>query len=344
MNKEIGSEFWQSSASTEAGPGRQGADAACLISGMAAIDHIIKDIRHHRPFRSVAVPSYCCESMILPFLNRGVKVFFYNVSAASLSVDADDRWDGILLIDYFGYDMPEMVALAKKYAGAGRVVIYDSTHKLNGNPRLEAFADYGLISYRKWCYANFAEAFSYRQPFWEPSPSAINGRYISLRHDAALQKTAYIQGDAVEKSSFLQLYGKAEEELDHNYAEFSGVPSFIDTEDILSRRRANAKVLTNALSSLPGAHLWRPSVSENDSPLFVPLLVDKKQRSKLKQYLISRDIYCPVHWPFSSWHGPHSDLYDEEISLICDQRYDRKDMMRIAETLYDFFDAERQVF
>ena len=71
--------------------------------------------------------------------------------------------------------------------------------------------------------------------------------------------------------------------------------------------------------------------------MFVPILVDPHIRNDLRSYLINRAIYCPVHWPKSPYHGVCNELYDMELSLVCDQRYDFADMDRVLQAIKDYF-------
>lgn len=81
-------------------------------------------------------------------------------------------------------------------------------------------------------------------------------------------------------------------------------------------------------------------LSGADVPLFVPILVNEC-RSELRSYLIRQEIYLPIHWPITDVHGDLNKrtrrLYDEELSVVCDQRYSVKDMQRIVQLIADFF-------
>ena len=68
-----------------------------------------------------------------------------------------------------------------------------------------------------------------------------------------------------------------------------------------------------------------------DCPLFVPIIT--KKRNEIRQFLTDNKIYCPVHWPKPA--GCESNLYDTELSLICDQRYSEEDMKRLVEVLLE---------
>ena len=77
----------------------------------------------------------------------------------------------------------------------------------------------------------------------------------------------------------------------------------------------------------------------NDCLLFVPLLVSEEVRDSLKQHLISESIYCPVHWPLprqSSLQKCNTTIYNQELSLINDQRYNLLDMQRLVTTIGEF--------
>ena len=65
--------------------------------------------------------------------------------------------------------------------------------------------------------------------------------------------------------------------------------------------------------------------------MFVPIIVPNGKRDALRRHLIRNEIYCPVHWPRPE--GCVSNLYDGELSLICDQRYGIEDMDRLISTL-----------
>ena len=103
-----------------------------------------------------------------------------------------------------------------------------------------------------------------------------------------------------------------------------------------SNRRSNATILMEAFKDW----LLFPELKDGNCPMFVPILVPERKRNELRQYLIENEIYCPVHWPLSSYHvleDRERFIYDNELSLVCDQRYDKNDMARIVEAINDFW-------
>ena len=77
---------------------------------------------------------------------------------------------------------------------------------------------------------------------------------------------------------------------------------------------------------------------QNKVPLFVPIFVEPVKRDRIRKRMFENNIFCPIHWKNIANdinNLPSNILYDMELSLICDQRYDLKDMERIIEILAD---------
>ena len=109
----------------------------------------------------------------------------------------------------------------------------------------------------------------------------------------------------------------------------------IDIGFIRRKRRENASVLMDGLRDM----LMFPALEDTDCPMFVPVIVPDGKRDGLRCLLTSAEIYCPVHWPLSRYHSPDETsmrIYDNELSLVCDQRYSVNDMDRIVETVKKF--------
>lgn len=333
---EIGSEFWEK-CFPDLFIKKEKQNIAYLLSGRTALDYIIKDIKATQTFRKAMLPSYCCESMIEPFIRNDVEVQFYTVTQDEIDYPENDA-EVILLIDYFGYGNSVNRKLAMMEQKHGKMVIYDATHKLN---EWEFPADYVFCSYRKWLYCNFAVVWKKRGKFIARHLNDINRTYIDLRNQAAMYKARYISGEVVDKSKYMKLFAKAELLLEKDYVGYAGKPMCLDTRELIENRRKNAQYLMSKLKGAKNFLLWRSKISDTDAPLFVPILVKKGYRDRLRNYLITHQIYCPVHWPVSEYHcGVAKDgriIYEEELSLICDQRYSIADMKREVKAIKEFY-------
>ena len=334
MIREIGSEFWQQypPVFTEVAE-----NEAYLLSGRTALRFIIDDIFKYRKIRKVLLPSYCCESMIQPFLSMGIDVQFYQVDFSHINYPYENDADVILLIDFFGYTNPKNYEIARVEKQAGKIIIYDATHKINGNPQVQQYADYSFCSYRKWFFCNCSQAIKHNGSFSKDITLTTNNHYIDIRNKAALKKAEYIAGATNEKDVFLSEFSQAEHILDNDYVGYSGEQVSFDINEILSKRRENAEYLISQLRKFSEIKLWKEEIQSGDAPLFVPILVEPHIRNGLRSALIKENIYCPIHWPKSSFHGACNELYDMELSLICDQRYDIADMERMIKVIKEYF-------
>ncbi len=340
---EIGGEFWTDSGNViKTIIENFIEDTAYLLSGRTALDFIIRDIQKTKPIKSILMPSYCCESMLEPFFKHNIKVGFYCVTPNGINYDFSNSYDSVLVMDYFGFTSPQMIQIAQREFKNGKTVIYDSTHKLFGNELLKNHSHYSVLSYRKWLYCNFAVAVKNYGKFEVLKPIDLNYEYVELRDLASQLKQKYITENAGNKDEFLSLYSKAQKILKTNYANFRGLPVNIDFEIICEKRKANALQLVEGLSDVNGIRLLNSVIGQDDVPLFVPILVASEMRAGLHKYLVSKNIYCPLHWPISDMHFLNDEeklIYNSEISLVCDQRYSKEDMAREISEIKKFLNS-----
>lgn len=346
MMKEIGSEFWEQLELKITCQERTEPDNTVnLLSGRTALDFIIRDIKASQTFQNVVIPSYCCESMIEPFVRNDVTVHFYKINYDTLVFPVQKDFDAILILDYFGYEDKNVEEIAKWTKTAGKIVIYDATHKINGHSTLMKYVDYSFCSYRKWFYCNYANVTKSNGAFRIKKPSAYHEKYCALRNQAADLKTIYMKNDNTDKTRFLRLYYEAENVLEGDYIGYIGKPIKINLDEIIKIRRENARFLIRELESVPEIRLWKNTIGDDDVPLFVPIFMKPEVKSELRKRLIENDIYCPVHWPISNLHkidDKESDIYLEELSLVCDQRYGVDDMKREVKIIKAFIGEQKK--
>jgi hypothetical protein len=234
----------------------------------------------------------------------------------------------LFLMDYFGYTNDTNISFDSG------TVIRDVTHSVFSKTYSDA--DYYFGSLRKWCgfkTGGFAVGVNFEE-------LPCDEKYIELRKHAMDAKSEYICGKS-ESKEYLDVFAQAEEYLDG--CSMAGadpaetvLASHLNVERIKEQRRKNASVLLDSLGEIA----MFKELEENDCPLFVPIMVSEKNRDELRRYLIEKQIYAPIHWPISRHHkldGKTKEIYDCEISLVCDQRYGESDMYRTVEAINSFF-------
>ncbi|OQB25780.1 MAG: hypothetical protein BWY11_00157 [Firmicutes bacterium ADurb.Bin182] len=337
IRNEIGSEFWRRPeprvSSATVSPDSQ--FHRYFISGRTALEHIIADIKVHNGEFSVALPSYCCYSMIEPFIRNGIRrLKFYDVLVGDEGFELNtelSNTDVVFIMDYFGVTSEATTGLVQQASDQGILTVLDTTQSIFCKSTDLEKVDYSFCSYRKWFYTNAAYA-NAKNGFISEMPIICDSNYTSARNAAAKAKEAYMSGESDSKD-YLGIYHSADLALKDDYSGYTPEKTeidyvlHIDSERIASARRENARRLIKGLSGLANDKfsIVLPQVKDCDAPLFVPIILDESERNGLRRYLISRDIYCPIHWGLTDYHNDLSDrqrnIYHTELSLICDQRY-----------------------
>lgn len=349
---EIGSEFWiseKAASSTKFYLPDQAwlGQKQYYVSGRTALYAIIKEIIASSLYKhplTAYLPSLCCHTMIEPFLQHDVSVDFYPVVFRDGSlhqlIDNKKQCDMILVMDYFGF-ASEQVALPDN-----AIIIRDMTHALyssNTDAKISS-ADYVFASYRKWGAVTGVGVACKKIGEWESASKRYYSKYISLRNRGYKLKAQYISGKAIEKREFLEIFNNAEELLERDYIDYKADDEAISLAATLydcmsNKRRKNAKILFEGLKSLSVVEPMFKSLTFGEVPLFVPVLVKDGQRDALRKYLIENAVYCPIHWPITNIHKLTAEeqfIYSSELSLICDQRYTEKEMLRQLELIRSF--------
>lgn len=317
MAKEIGSEFHR--VIPDSGHGliypRQG---SLVFSGRTAIEAVLKNLPEAH---TVLLPSYCCDSMIVPFRDAGIDVSFYKVEwDDGLKVRIDGSADILLWCNYFGFrnEMPSF----------NGVIIEDITHSILSKFPSHPQSDYLVASLRKWEPVNCGGYCSVDVEGNTPSDD-----FIRLKSAAMELKTEYLRDSGKKKKEkYLQMFAESNHWLAEHYSGLSIDPfsrDYLGSADVEQQRRIrreNAKALYEGLS---GKVQFMFPAENMDCPLFIPILLPN--RNEVRAHLTKNEIYCPVHWPKPE--GCESNIYDLELSLICDQRYGVEDMKRIVSVI-----------
>lgn len=327
---EIGSEFWDV-PTIKKSYSLWSDSTQWFLSGRSALQAIVKELE---TCHTVAMPSWCCDSMIKPFIDVGMDVHFYPIYwegglIREISLDCDV----LFLMDYFGYTTD-----TSEFGDYNGVVIRDVTHSIFSTTYSDA--DYYFGSLRKWCGV-WTGGYAWKQNghMLQIEQSEDHG-FVKLREQAMRQKAEYMDGLRSDKD-YLKVFGDADESLESvGIAPASSrdmeLATKLDIGFIRTQRRENAEVLRTAFSE----QLVFPEMKSADIPLFVPVLVPEGKRDILRQYLIKNAIYCPIHWPVSKYHKLSEKeylIYDNELSLVCDQRYTQEDMYRMVEVIKQFW-------
>ncbi len=327
-----------------------GMDSRYTLCGRTALELLLRDALQERGIRKAYLPSYCCHTMIEPFVAKGINAVFYDVfftdTGISCAFDEENDCELVFLMDYFGFQNEKTVAVAKSQKAKGKVVVYDATHALFCEDMDYSPYDYVFGSFRKWFGVN--AGFCAKWGGWRTVPRLEqNMPYTNMRNTAFEEKRRFMAGQPVEKESFLRAFARAEESLETDYVGYGPDPESlqiletVNVDYIRRKRRENATVAIERINRMASSAVGSPyrQVRDGDCPLFVPLEVVPGIRADLRLKLIQNRVYLPIHWPLSDLHRTNSEsrlIYDMEMSFVCDQRYSPEDMERATEMIRSF--------
>lgn len=295
------------------------------------------------------MPAWGCESMIAPFITRGIDVSFYDVELCTdeksyvesgnsevkykTNTDSVDETAILYLTNYFGYENTLNPDVIRQFKAKGALIIYDRTHSLMVEDDLYmTLADYSFASIRKWMgVIGGAVVEGVRAYLLKPCP------YLDCKKQAMQMKQYYMAGDnTVDKQSFLKLYGEFGHHLSEDYHSYEMDDlsyALYKSEDLGAmrhKRRENAEHLHRHLKGVR----FIGELTANVVPLFVPVFFENKElRDAVRRKLVEAQIYCPIHWPKPEQVPTGfkaNKIYDTELSLICDHRYSIDDMERLV--------------
>lgn len=300
---------------------------------------ILEDIRKQFPGSGVILPNYLCSSVAevpnrlgIPFKHYPVNNnFLPDVDSLRKLLECNDEKWAVLLIAYYGLvDLNDTItAIRREFPGT--TIIVDDVQNFYGFGQYTDY-DYCFTSYRKWFAVPDGGDVLTKNGTRELSGFTEEPNYVQYKVAGNLLKN---HGDLIDERVALELLEKGEVMMDSEYLYRCSDVSRelfkkIDFARVEIRRRTNAKILHDGLEQLNIKHLY----DEDKTPLFVPIIVPNRDR--LRKRFFSEMIFAPVHWPVESKYlQGTNELYKNELSLICDQRYDEADMERILRVIRD---------
>lgn len=352
---EIGSEFWGNDGfyddKVKRTPIVFTGQMKGFMCGRTALDYIIRDAVVDMGLESVLLPSYCCHTMIEPFLKNGIRIRFYSVKIGEKGflreLPEPDKNEALYLMPYFGFE--DLDVYEKSQIKQWKFCILDNTHSCFIDSVIQ-YEDlnikYVFASYRKWAnIIGYAAAYKVGSDFRFLPEFVSSKTYLAIKEQACHKKKLYIEENSGNKDEFLHLYKEAERMLDVDYVDHAALEAGIAAYEQFNRvkmkkcRRENAKFLLRELGRLENVGIPFTSIKKDDCPLFVPILLQEDLRNHLRAYLIEKGIFCPIHWPISPVHElgiEEKKIYRQELSIICDQRYDLSDMQKIIDYICGF--------
>jgi dTDP-4-amino-4,6-dideoxygalactose transaminase len=349
---EIGSEFWFDNFPEESFSKEipywltKYGDTILTSSGRGAISLILKQVTPHN--KSVLLPAYICDSVILPFIEYGYTCCFYEVDEnLSPIIDSIKEYKNIgvfIHMGYYGFQTNiGLSSVLQYFHKQSTLIIEDVTHTLFSDFNNYEENDYYVGSIRKW-FGMPSGGFLASSKKFLKRPLFTHDDFSVLRTSALTTKGKYIKtNDESLKSLFLSQFSDAEILLDKDLNPYCidslslKLINSLDVDELVNKRRENYNALLDGLQDISYLDTPFKHLTTNECPMFYPVII-QKNRNDVRKKLIDERIYCPVHWPipdeikrtdlFSTL-----ELYNTILSIPCDQRYGLEEMDRVISVL-----------
>ena len=308
-------------------------ECSYYINARSAISDVINVLRP----MTVWVPSYLCLTVLNTPRIANVSVRFFPVNKY-LQIE-ENGWiseikegDVAIVVDYFGFKISEWIYGAIRERGAW--VIEDASQALL-SAHVGKYSDFIVYSPRKFVGVPDGGI------LWSKIPCPLSkdritppSRWLIATFGACLLRRDFDKSPSGGDRKWFELFKEMELEMpvgnyDVSSLSIAILETAIDWESVSKKRRENYLIL---LDDLREYALYK-DLPDDVVPLGFPISV--KNRDELRQTLFENNIYPPIHWELSNsvpeQFAESHQLSKEIMTLICDHRYDEKDMKRIID-------------
>lgn len=316
-----------------------------LDSGRSALKVLDKSLEEG----SVLLPSYICKSVIDSFADREINFYSINTNFTInedylITTIREFKPKILLIVNYWGkiYNSRFISKLKKNCEENEVIIVEDITHSIFTIPN--SIGDYCVCSLRKWFPVARGGILMCNKNVTLPIKITIKTGAEEEKFTGLMLKQLYIDRKISEEANHIyrEIFSKDAKSLKEQKEVFY-LPSFskfimerCSISQIKKRRYENYSYLLNALQGIDSINNI-VDFSENEVPFVFPLYVEN--RDEFRNYLASNEIYCAVHWPLEDerqFTDSNRNINQHIISLNIDQRYEKKDMKRIADVIYSF--------
>lgn len=299
-------------------------------SARAALRHVIESLKQ----KHVLLPVFICDSVIKAIQDAGAEITFYRLDESLFPVDLINAESSILLlyVNYFGLCSANVVRLLRERAP--ETVLIDNSQALFAaasdavatiySPRkFLPLPDGGLL---------IAPYLNMHEPEREDFGSIDRVRHLIIRsaYGAGAGYPDFIAAEQSLESTDSLAMSRLTRRLLRSF----------DLQRVKDRRRENFRTLSAILDPVNG-NLWQ--LDPDAVPLCYPLVLPGSDVQRLKEGLISRNVFAPTYWRETRSRAVPGSvemrLANETLYLPVDQRIDSRQASAIGNLVLELMEA-----
>ncbi len=299
-------------------------------SGRSSLRLFIRSGNQNKKF---IIPNYFCEIIENVLIEENVSYAFYNI-LDDLSIDFnslnDKEFDVVYIINYFGE-----IQKIKNINLDGKIIVEDNVflYRFENHNKYKNW--FGFNSFRKT--SHLADG-SLIKTTLDINQSLINNneaKYSSLKYEAKNVKFNFLIGFENDEEKYLSMFAEGEDILNHQTEIFN-----------ISRRTMFELTQYDFLFSNEVSKKYYELLSNEFSQLCVNkepkeysfFVIRTSNRDELRVFLMSKNIYLPIHWPKST---QKSELYNELISIPLFSLYKTEDISHIVTSIKEYYEKHK---
>ncbi len=343
----VGGEFYADERWTLERPGIDTSGLTFLNGGKACLI-VIADYLRAQGIDSVLLPAYLCPDIATTLERCGLACAYYAIQP-DLSIDLADLERkaagerAVYFINYFGFPHArETQEVLKGLQNRGKLLIEDNAQTGFWE---HSIGDFTFNSLRKCCahdggylatHVNVAAIIQRHR-------DAPNRRLPVIREYRA-RLAEYLYGDGNDYDELAELYELSEQYYAEDMA-VAGDPQereaieHLDWAGMRRVRRENYAYLLDAIRDIPGLAPIFPTLTEEATPLGLPVYVNGIARDELWDRLGETGIGLTIHWQ-GILHDARLNgnaaavaMAGRMLTLACDQRISRTQMDYMVENI-----------
>lgn len=319
-------------------------DTIYTDTGRSALLLALQAVIQQGGIKKAWLPGYCCSSVLAPFQQLGFEIHFYSMGE-DLQTPADLPTDlhkcVFLFIHYFGKRNTVILNWLSTIQKIQECYVIEDCVQASLNDNVGYYGDFSVRSYRKFLPQPDGAVLTYKQPFayelLEPDEQFISQKVVGK----------LLRGASNSDQVFLRLFADSEERIGHIIIprHMSWISGYLlrksDIAAIKKKRRENWFALHELLYryGLFGEMLKviYKQLDDDEIPLGYPVIVKNNLRDELRKYLVSHQIFCPVHWPIDDIQlCTEKKLSSSILTLPIDQRVTIDMLKYMVEKISEF--------
>ena len=263
---------------------------------LAIIDDLV--IKHDKTIE-VLLPSYLCNTILIPFKQKKIKYNFYKLNKdleidyLSIKEKLNSNVKAILFIDYFGVNNLNLENdIIKEIKNNNIKIIQDRVQCLNFNENF--YGDYIFNSFRKF-FPFEGSILLTKKPIEIVYSECNNNKFIKFKRKGQILRYFHLKFKIIKSELFLKKFKKAEENYyDGNIYKMSQVNikmiNKYDIREMIFIQKQKFKDLSNNFEKFIPMFLKKETIC----PLgFIMIL---ENRDFIRKKLFENKIYAPIHW------------------------------------------------